>query len=274
MQEIERLLLKHGISPDHLLDQCFMRDRGIIEKIISLAGPGLGDTVLEIGAGIGTLTAPLAKKAGHVVAVEIDRKLAKALRDSVAGMANVEIVFGNALELAAGVKFDLLVSNTPYSICEPLVRLLAHCRFRSCVLALPENFTDTLMAARKSDKYTPLSFFFQHFFDCEKAFRVPDTAFFPQPGVGSCVIKMWPRKPRGSEKLFREFMLLDRMKTANAFREALIKAGRAGTKNAARDIVAGAGISRAVLEKRVKDLAVEELEIFAAATLRHGEDDI
>lgn len=267
MQEIERLLGRHGLRPDALLDQCFMADRVFIDKIVSLEPIRATDVVLEIGAGLGTLTKPLAERAGKIIAVELDRRLEPVLRENLGGIKNVELLFANALDFLQSPKcvFDVLISNTPYSISEPLIKALPRKKFRAAVLTLPEDFVKKLLASQHKEGYTPLSFFFQHFFDGERAFGIPRTVFFPQPNTENCVLRLWPRKEKPAEKALRAFLLLDRMKADNSMREALIETGSAKTKNEARAIIAKTGIDKSLLEKRVKDLTVDELKVFMAA---------
>jgi 16S rRNA (adenine1518-N6/adenine1519-N6)-dimethyltransferase len=93
------LLRQHHLDPHKGLGQNFLVDGGVLRKIVQVAGVGPEDTVLEIGAGLGSLTCALAQKAGRVVAVEIDKKLVPILRELTAPYPNVEIVSGDMLEI-------------------------------------------------------------------------------------------------------------------------------------------------------------------------------
>lgn len=119
-----RLLAAHGLRPDTDLGQHFLLDENLVDLAVREGGVGPADTVLEVGAGLGVLTAALARAAGAVHAVEVDRRLEPALDDALAGASNVQLHWGDALRLPLG---DLappptaLVANLPYAIATPLV---------------------------------------------------------------------------------------------------------------------------------------------------------
>ena len=94
-----RLLAAHGLRPDTELGQHFLLDENLVDLAVREAGVGPGDTVLEVGAGLGVLTAALARAAGTVHAVEIDRRLEPALHEAVAGARNVRLHWGDALRM-------------------------------------------------------------------------------------------------------------------------------------------------------------------------------
>lgn len=257
-----RILERHGIPPNQLLDQHFMADPVLIQRIVSLAGIKPGETVLEIGAGIGTLTTEIARKARKVLAVDIDKRFMPLLRKACP--SNVELVSGNALRLIGSLKFDRLVSNTPYSICEPLLQRLAKKEFRLVVLTLPEGFI-----RRLQKENSRLSLFASSFFSLEVKLRIPREAFRPVPKTESGVVLI--RHKRKSEYkrnpcsyiLKRLFLQGDR-KLKNALREALIDLhrdilGKEMTKRQARGMIRKLKISKANLETLVRDLTGEEL---------------
>ena len=91
------LLRKHGVRPLKRLGQNFLCDPNILEKIVRIAGVCDTDTVVEIGSGIGVLTALLAGRVRRVIAIEIDRRLVEVLKAELGGVPNVEIVRGDVL---------------------------------------------------------------------------------------------------------------------------------------------------------------------------------
>ena len=104
------------------LGQHFLRQASV-ERLLGVVDPGPEDVFLEIGPGTGALTVPLAERAGRVVAVEIDARLAERLRGTVG--ENVDIVHGDALKLDLGVlvpEGSRLVGNLPYYVSSPLLR--------------------------------------------------------------------------------------------------------------------------------------------------------
>ncbi len=262
-QKVLSLLKRHGISPNLLLDQNFMTDSSLIRKIVSLAGIRPGETVLEIGAGIGTLTPEIARKAKRVVAVDIDKRFVPILKESCP--SNVEIVTGNILKLIGGLKFDRIISNTPYSICEPLLQKLARLEFERAVLTLPEGLINRL----KEEKYK-LSLFANAFFRMEEKLQIPREAFYPEPGTDSGVILLQHKKESDYKRnpcsyILKKLFLQEDKRLKNALREALIDLHRdilkkEMTKRKARDMIQRLKIPEKSLEKPVRDLTGEELE--------------
>lgn len=225
-----------------------MQDPILIKKIVSLAGIRKGETVLEIGAGKGTVTKEIAGKAGKVLAVEIDPRMDVFLK----GIPKTEVKIQNALEFLDTQKphFDRIVSNTPYSICEALVRRLPHFSFRKGVFAFPKSFAYRLI--EKGEKRTRLSFLAQEFFQIRVVMDIPKKAFSPAPRTSSAIAVLTPRKRTlAASLLLRENMLLK-----NALREAICEGvlGRKSTKREAKKAIKSLKISNILLEKKVADL--------------------
>jgi 16S rRNA (adenine1518-N6/adenine1519-N6)-dimethyltransferase len=130
----KELLDKHNLELKKSLGQNFLVDNKILDKIVAQSNLSADDTVIEIGPGIGALTQKLAEVAGDVVAVEVDQRLEEVLDETLAEYDNVEVVFGDALE----VDFDELVdgkykivANLPYYITTPIVMRLLEEQFKS-----------------------------------------------------------------------------------------------------------------------------------------------
>lgn len=119
-----RLLAAHGLRADTELGQHFLLDENLVDLAVRRAEVGPGDVVLEVGAGLGVLTAALARAAGTVHAVELDRRLAPALADAIAGLGDVRVHWEDAMRMDLGALRPAptaLVANLPYSIATPLV---------------------------------------------------------------------------------------------------------------------------------------------------------
>jgi 16S rRNA (adenine1518-N6/adenine1519-N6)-dimethyltransferase len=119
-----RSLAAHGIRPDTDLGQHFLLDENLVDLAIREAAVTARDVVLEVGAGLGVLTVPLARAAEWVHAVELDRRLEPALADALAGAGNVTVHWGDAMRLpleSLSPAPTALVANLPYSIATPLV---------------------------------------------------------------------------------------------------------------------------------------------------------
>ena len=119
-----RSLAAHGLRPDTDLGQHFLLDENLVDLAIRRSGVGPEDVVLEVGPGLGVLTAPLARTVAWVHAVEIDRRLEPALSDALADARNVTVHWGDAMRMDLGAlepRPTALVANLPYAIATPLV---------------------------------------------------------------------------------------------------------------------------------------------------------
>jgi len=239
------------------LDQHFMTDKELIHRIVSLTGIRKGETVLEIGAGKGTVTEAIAKKAGKVLAIEIDQGLGERLREME--LPGVKVKVQNALDYldAHNPQFDRIVSNTPYSICEALVRRLPHLSFKRGVFAFPKSFAYRLLEKREGR--TSLSFLAQEFFSMRIAFQIPKSAFSPAPHTNSVVLVLAPKKKKS---LAAELLLRDRMLLKNALREALCSGALSekSTKREAKKAIKALEISSSLLDRKVSDLKEKEFK--------------
>ena len=113
-----------GISPDRDLGQNFLIDDNILAVAGSLVDLDPGDVVVEVGAGLGVLTAWLAERAAWVHAIEVDRRLEPALRRTLEGCANVSLVFADALDVdlaALDPAPTVMVANLPYNVATPVI---------------------------------------------------------------------------------------------------------------------------------------------------------
>ncbi len=173
------------------LGQHFLFDPRLLEKIAAATGAGPRDTVLEVGPGKGTLTRHLAERAGRVVAIEADRRLASELAEATAG-GNVEVVSGDALKVH-WPRADVVCGNIPYQITSPLIeRALTPPRPRVIVFLMQREVADRLAAAPGSDAYGALSAGVQLVARVERLFTVRAGAFRPPPKVESAVVRLMP----------------------------------------------------------------------------------
>lgn len=200
------ILNKHNIRLRKNLGQNFLIDGNIVRKIVAASGLQLTDVVVEIGPGAGTLTAALAAAAGQVVAVEVDRGLLPVLAETLAGLKNVTVVHGDAMEmdfdrLVAGITESpaqayKVVANLPYYITTPLIMRLLRQKFHiaDLVLMVQLEVAARLVARPGSKDYGALTVAVQYYCRPEILFRVPRTVFFPQPEVDSAVVRLVRRQ--------------------------------------------------------------------------------
>jgi 16S rRNA (adenine1518-N6/adenine1519-N6)-dimethyltransferase len=238
-------------------------DAGVIERLIEYSAVGGQDTVLEIGAGCGSITVALAGVAGKVFAVEKNSKFIPMLEERTASTGNVVIVRGDALRLGLP-PFDKLVSNLPYSICEAVLKMLTRLEFERASLVVSSSFARTVTAGQGDPGFSRLSLQAGAFFKAEKREDVPPEAYHPPPGGPTSVITLEPREAsdRG-EAVLRNVLLQDDKKLKNALREAIIASSRdhggPGTKREARGLIESIELSSATLEKKVARLSLSDL---------------
>ena len=192
---IRALLDAHHLAPSRALGQNFVADPNTVRRIARLAAVGPGDHVVEIGAGLGSLTLALAETGAEVVAVEIDRHLEPILRE-VVEPAGVRVVLGDALVLdwAALLGDDSwsLVANLPYNVATPLVlELLAGApRIERMLVMVQREVGERLAAAPGSGTYGIPSVKVAYWGEASIVGRVPPTVFVPQPRVESALVQI------------------------------------------------------------------------------------
>lgn len=186
-------LERHGLAADRSFGQNFLVDPTVLQAVVAAARLGPGDTVLEVGPGLGTLTRELAQRAARVVAVELDRRLLPVLAETLADLRNVEVVNADALafDLHGLPQGAVLASNLPYNVATPLIaRVLESGRFArlSCLVQLEVG--ERLVAAPGEEAFGALSLLVAHFARARLVRTVPPGAFVPAPKVRSAVVAL------------------------------------------------------------------------------------
>jgi 16S rRNA (adenine1518-N6/adenine1519-N6)-dimethyltransferase len=188
------VLRRHGIRPDPRLGQNFLVDPAALERVIQAAELEAGDAVLEIGAGVGTLTARLARDVRRVVAVELDGRLIVALREVVGALPNVEILQADALQIDLGYHMHgepfRVVANIPYQITSHLLRRLMEMPAAPdrVVLTLQAEVVDRIVAVAGGMSLLALSI--QVYGSPRRMAAIAAGAFFPVPQVDSAVLRI------------------------------------------------------------------------------------
>lgn len=198
---IRGLLERHGFRFSRSMGQNFLIDPSIPAAIAEASGADEGCGVLEIGPGIGPLTAELAKRAGKVVSIELDRALLPVLAETVGDLPNVEIVPGDALRLdlerLIAEKFQgltpMVCANLPYNITTPvLTALLESQQFSAITVMIQREVAKRICAQPGTSDYGAFSLYCQYHAQCELLFEVPPDCFIPAPKVTSAVIQLTP----------------------------------------------------------------------------------
>ncbi len=196
--EILDILKKYSFVFKKSLGQNFLTDAQLLDAIARDAGVEKTDTVVEIGAGAGTLTRALAARAARVVAFDVDEALVPVLRESLAGVENAEVVFRDVLkcsdeELVAiiGGKFKV-VANIPYYITTPLVMRFAESALPvdSVTVTVQKEVAERLVAGAGTPEYGAISAAVALRGNARLTREVPRRMFRPVPNVDSAVVRI------------------------------------------------------------------------------------
>jgi 16S rRNA (adenine1518-N6/adenine1519-N6)-dimethyltransferase len=201
--------------PRKRLGQHFLTDPRILARIADALELRPDETVVEIGPGRGALTAQLASRAGRVVAVELDRELARSLRIAFAGDPRVDIIEGDVLDVdlaaVAGGPYAL-AGNVPYYITTPIIfQALRRPRPSRAVFLVQREVAERMAAGPGSREYGALSVNVQALADVSVLFHVAAGSFQPPPKVDSAVVRIVPRAhadvPPEHETLYGTFVI-------------------------------------------------------------------
>lgn len=196
-RDIVELLEFHGLSPRRAFGQNFVADPNTVRRIARLANVGPDDHVVEIGAGLGSLTLALAETGARVTAIEVDHGVAPVLRDVVSRCPNVTVLEADAREVdwngLEPQSDDLvIVANLPYNVATPLVADLLDMvpRIRRFVVMVQKEVAQRLAAAPGSSDYGAISVKVAYWATARVLGDVPPTVFVPRPKVTSALIEI------------------------------------------------------------------------------------
>ena len=280
---IRDLLARHGFHFSKSMGQNFLIDPEVPRRIAEASGADAGCGVLEIGPGIGPLTAELAQRAGKVVAVELDRALLPVLAETMAPYPNVEVVPGDVLKLdltaIAAEKFQgltpIVCANLPYNVTSPILEKLVESPcFTAFTVMIQREVAQRLCAPQGSSEGGSFSLFLQYYMKQELLFDVPPEKFLPAPKVTSAVIRCVRRERPAVDvadegfffKVMRGGFLLRRKTLANSLSAALPGIPKESIQQAITDM----GLPAAV---RGEQLTLEDFAALSAALGREADGD-
>lgn len=194
------VLQKYNFNFQKKFGQNFLIDTHVLEKIMNAAQITKEDCVVEVGPGIGTMTQYLAERAGHVVAVEIDKALIPILEDTLSEYDNVEVLNEDILKVDLnrlvqeknGGRPIKVVANLPYYITTPIIMGLfeSHVPLQSITIMVQKEVADRMQVGPGTKDYGALSLAVQYYAKPEIVANVPPNCFIPRPNVGSAVIRL------------------------------------------------------------------------------------
>ncbi|MEO5679245.1 MAG: 16S rRNA (adenine(1518)-N(6)/adenine(1519)-N(6))-dimethyltransferase RsmA [Acidimicrobiales bacterium] len=251
------LLAEHGLRPSRALGQNFVVDPNTVRRIARLAGVGAGDRVVEVGAGLGSLTLALAATGAEVTAIEVDRHLLPLLTEAVAP-AGVRVVGGDATSLdwdallAEGPTSPRpegpgrpwhLVANLPYNVATPLVCDLLDGvpAIADLLVMVQREVGERLAAAPGSGAYGAVSVKVRYWATAQVVGKVPATVFVPKPNVESVLVRIErrPGGPAGDPVLVGHDRLFAVVRAGFAHRRKMLRGALAGVVDSAAFATAG-----------------------------------
>jgi 16S rRNA (adenine1518-N6/adenine1519-N6)-dimethyltransferase len=206
--EIQAILASANTEPRHRFGQNFMIDQNLVRIVADAGELSRVDTVIEVGPGTGTLTEELLARAGKVIAIEIDRDLAGALRDRFGSDERFQLIEGDALAGKHDLNEELskllmarqpatssrdkfkLVANLPYNIASPLIIDLLIAGVDLLAFTVQKEVADRLRASPDSDAYGPLTVTVQTLASVELLRTLPPQAFWPAPKIESALVQI------------------------------------------------------------------------------------
>lgn len=198
---LKEILDKHNFRFKKKYGQNFITDHGILNKIVNIAEITPDDVVVEIGPGAGTLTKTIARKAGMVIAIEIDKDLIPILNENLSGIENIKVIEGDALKLnldqvvedTTGTKKPYkIVANLPYYITSPLVMHFLESGFciKRIVIMVQKEVAERFNAKPGTKDYGALTVSINFYTKTKIAFYVSKNVFTPRPEVDSAVVDL------------------------------------------------------------------------------------
>jgi 16S rRNA (adenine1518-N6/adenine1519-N6)-dimethyltransferase len=263
--DITDLLSDHGLAPRRDLGQNFVADANTVRRIARLAEVGPGDRVVEIGAGLGSLTLALAETGATIIAVEVDRGVVPVLREIMAPHPNVVVVEGDALRLDwASVLGDhdgwVLVANLPYNVATPLVCDLLDGvpQIARMLVMVQKEAAERFCAAPRSEAYGAVSVKVAYWATARIAGLVPASVFVPRPNVESALADIRRRDTPATDAPAADLFHL--MRTAFGQRRKMLR--RSLSDVVSPEVFDAAGIDS---QRRPEELDVHEWGALARA---------
>ncbi|WP_333691577.1 16S rRNA (adenine(1518)-N(6)/adenine(1519)-N(6))-dimethyltransferase RsmA [Chloroflexus sp.] len=207
-QRIRAALRALNLRPTRGMGQNFLLDPGALQTIVAEAGLRPTDTVIEVGPGLGVLTWELLERAGRVICVELDRRLAERLTDEFRNRANLFLVQGDILRFApadlltqaAATPPYKLVANIPYAITAPLLRHFLEATIPPELSVVLVQWEVAQRICAGPGDYSVLAHAIQFYAEPAIVARVPASSFFPAPAVDSAILRL-RRRPQPAVKV-------------------------------------------------------------------------
>ena len=271
--ELKTLLTRHGFHFSKAMGQNFLIAAWVPERIAEESGVDAQTGVLEVGPGVGCLTRELSRRAGKVLAVELDQRLQPVLAETLTGCENTEVLFGDVLKqnlpaLVAEAFPDLrpaVCANLPYNVTSPLLTafLEAGC-FDTVTVMVQREVAHRLCAKPGTGDYGAFTVFTQWHAEPQILFDVSPGCFLPAPKVTSSVVHLKVRQaPPVAVQSEKRFFQVVRA-AFNQRRKTLVNALSAGMNDVTKE-QAAAAIAACGLDERIRGEALSIAQFAAVA---------
>jgi 16S rRNA (adenine1518-N6/adenine1519-N6)-dimethyltransferase len=264
--EVVALLEAHGLKPSRALGQNFVVDPNTVRRIARLARVGPGDLVLEIGAGLGSLTLALVETGAEVHALEVDRFLIEPLTSVVAPhgvtVHHVDALHANYHEILDG-REAVVVANLPYNVATPLVLSILETQplIRRLLVMVQREVGERFAAQAGDDAYGAASLRLQYFAEARVVGKVPPSVFLPKPNVDSALVSIVRReRVRIDPDVVSEAALFEVIRTSFGQRRKMLRRSLAGW--ATEGVFERADVAST---RRPEELTLEEFARLAGA---------
>lgn len=200
--EARELLRRLGVRPVKGLGQHFLVDRAVLETIVGASDLVPGDTVVEVGPGLGILTEELVKRAGRVVAIEVDARLSSTLRERLSHCENLTVVQADVLDMdsqelagmlgvpgTGGLAYKV-VANLPYYAAAPILRHFLEAPLKPSLMVVTVQKEVAQAVAAEPGAMTILAVSIQFYGKPRIVGYVPATSFYPRPKVDSAIVRI------------------------------------------------------------------------------------
>ena len=251
-EETEFILKKYGLRANKKLGQNFLINEEIINQIIEKADVNKNDTIIEIGPGLGSLTAKLLENANKVIAIELDSNMSNILKERFCLYDNFELIENDVLkvnlnEIIEKYESVKVVANLPYYITTPIIMKLLEERLKlkSITVMVQKEVGERFCAVPNSKEYRAITISINYYTKPEIIIDVPKENFEPMPEVDSCVIKLDVRNvPPVELKNEKDFF-------------NLIKAGFSQRRKTINNSLASMGISKEKIKNVLEKLGID-----------------
>ncbi len=192
LAETIRLIRKYGIRPKKRLSQSFVVDELLVRTVVENVQPKPSDTIVEIGAGLGTLTFELAKHGSKVKAVEIDPALVRVLKDRFSAFNNVEVVQGDFMKM--DLKGNVYTGNIPYHVSTPVIFRILEQNYERAVITVQREVAERIVSKPGTREYGRLTVSVNTMAEPRILGFFPSSSFYPRPKVAHAVLYIKPSR--------------------------------------------------------------------------------